>query len=593
METTEKPGEYPMLAYSLIRFSDNEQRKGDTIRRQVAMRDDWLARKGIALDASLTLPPSCVSAFRGKQKTKSLGLFLQACHDGRVKKGSYLIIENLDRLSREDIPPALKLFLEILEFGIIIVTIDPEMEYRTEKLDLTSLILAIVELSRGHSESRTKSNRLSQKWAERRLNMAKKPMTKICPAWLKLVRGKFVPRPKAVAIVRRVYQLASAGNGNQNICRILNDEGVKPITGSRFWHQSYIQRLLSRRDVLGEFQPNILKDGKWVAVGKPVKGYYPRIIPDSAWKTARAATLSRTEVGPGGRRPKTGRISGNVSNLFTHLVYQNDEPMGYRTSKTDGYLQVSRVDSDRSPGCRYRDFEKAMLTWVREIKLNLSNENFDVLTMRKADLERREKILRDKIDSDPDLEVLLDKYGDLQRELKEVARGMEQAAVPAQQNFLHTQRLISLLATTENRESVRRELKQHISMLVKRIDVRVEGGLKCDKRVFLTVTFADGTVRKIWFEIKRHASDPLGDQIRLLKSQGVKVGQIAEQLGCARPTVYRKLAKEKANSGMWLPPDADGKETWLSMVTFCRESMAQSGVDTTEMDTLLARQKAL
>src|SRR5437870_4316442 len=109
------------LAYSYLRFSRPEQSKGDSTRRQDAMRDAWLEKSGAVLDTSLTLKDEGVSAFTGKHRASpdrhALAAFLDLVQRGRVPRGSYLIVENLDRLSREHIQPALLLVLNLLQAG--------------------------------------------------------------------------------------------------------------------------------------------------------------------------------------------------------------------------------------------------------------------------------------------------------------------------------------------------------------------------------------------------------------------------------------------------------------------------------------------
>ena len=52
-----------------------------------------------------------------------MGAFIKAIETGKVKKGSYLIVESLDRLSREEVIDALEIFLKIIRAGINIVTL--------------------------------------------------------------------------------------------------------------------------------------------------------------------------------------------------------------------------------------------------------------------------------------------------------------------------------------------------------------------------------------------------------------------------------------------------------------------------------------
>jgi hypothetical protein len=51
--------------------------------------------------------------------------FLRAVEAGKVPAGSYLVLENLDRLTREDIVPAVHLFAGILLAGVRIVQLKP------------------------------------------------------------------------------------------------------------------------------------------------------------------------------------------------------------------------------------------------------------------------------------------------------------------------------------------------------------------------------------------------------------------------------------------------------------------------------------
>jgi hypothetical protein len=92
-------------AYSYLRFSNPSQAKGDSTRRQHELRDNWLARNpAIKLDVGFRLDDKGISAFKGKNlETGALGAFIKAVDAGKVKKGSFLILEKLDRFSRTDV----------------------------------------------------------------------------------------------------------------------------------------------------------------------------------------------------------------------------------------------------------------------------------------------------------------------------------------------------------------------------------------------------------------------------------------------------------------------------------------------------------
>src|SRR5688572_23142520 len=109
----------PPTAYSYVRFSLPQQAKGDSLRRQEKLRDTWLAKSGAVLDTSVTLLDDGVSAFTGSHRDNpdrnALAAFLDLARRGRIARGSYLVVESLDRLSREDILPALTLLLNLIE----------------------------------------------------------------------------------------------------------------------------------------------------------------------------------------------------------------------------------------------------------------------------------------------------------------------------------------------------------------------------------------------------------------------------------------------------------------------------------------------
>jgi DNA invertase Pin-like site-specific DNA recombinase len=97
-------------AYSYIRFSTPTQAAGNSLKRQTALSEAWAQKKGLTLDASLRMSDLGVSAFTEENRTEgSLGTFLSAVAAKKIPKGSYLIVESLDRLSRAQVHRALRL----------------------------------------------------------------------------------------------------------------------------------------------------------------------------------------------------------------------------------------------------------------------------------------------------------------------------------------------------------------------------------------------------------------------------------------------------------------------------------------------------
>src|SRR5262249_37044857 len=175
-----------------------------------------------------------------------------------------LLVENLDRLTREHVRAAVTLFLSILEQGVSIVTTGTGRVFRHDSDDMTDVIIAVVELSRGHGESKRKSETVGGAWgAKRKARQAGEGqpaknenrvngmaiLTHRLPAWVEEHGGKPVLIPGAAAAVRRVFALAAAGRGAALIVKTLTAEKVPPLGPSGHWARSYVGLILKDRRV--------------------------------------------------------------------------------------------------------------------------------------------------------------------------------------------------------------------------------------------------------------------------------------------------------------------------------------------------------
>src|ERR1039457_3597809 len=102
-------------AYSYVRFSTPQQALGDSLRRQTEKAERYAVEHGLTLDTELNMTDAGVSAFRGKNATtRALGGFLRAVESNHVTPGSYLLIENIDRLSRDHVLEAQTIFSQLI-----------------------------------------------------------------------------------------------------------------------------------------------------------------------------------------------------------------------------------------------------------------------------------------------------------------------------------------------------------------------------------------------------------------------------------------------------------------------------------------------
>lgn len=311
------------VAYSYIRFSTPEQSKGDSHRRQSDKSAQYALTHGLTLDNSLTYHDLGKSAYRGDHAaTGGLGLFIAAIEDGRIADDSYLLIENLDRLSRQPPVEALALLQAIVKRGVTVVTLADGREYTQESLtsDAASLLVSIIIMFRAHDESKQKGVRVRSAWAKKKLVDAKegKPITRMIPRWLSIVDGKFEVIEEKTAVIRRVFDLATKeGLGQRAICTIMNRDGL-PTTGDAGskWTETTVRRILLNPAVIGQYQPfSYDADNPRLRTeqGDPIENYFPVVIPPEQFHDAQRLRTDKL-------LPRGPRATSGANTFFTGLV---------------------------------------------------------------------------------------------------------------------------------------------------------------------------------------------------------------------------------------------------------------------------------
>jgi DNA invertase Pin-like site-specific DNA recombinase len=520
------------IAFSYIRFSTPEQAKGDSLRRQTEATAQWCQRHGITLDTSTTLRDLGKSAYTGAHRRNpdrhALAAFLKLAEAGKVPKDSYLVIENLDRLSREEERSALRLWMDILDQGINIVQLHPETIFRHEKSDMVDIIRAIIELSRGHSESAIKSKRVGASWENKRRKARENGavMTTRLPAWVEQEDGKLRLNPERAAVVRRIFHLAAAGYGHVLIVRKLNEDGV-PAFGENVvregrrrsafsgrWTRSYVALILRDRRAVGEMQPR-KQDG--TPDGDPIKGYFPAAVTEAQWNAARAGAVER------GRKP--GRTSGKYVNLFSGLLKDARTGEAYhmvlRTTPAAGLRRVLFNQSATSRGDQYFSFpadafEEAILSLLREIDpheiLNgdTGPDESLVLSGELATVEAKIGELEAEL-LKGDVAALARALRRLEEQKKDLAERLAEArlkaAHPLSESWGETQSLLSALESAPDQQDARLRLRAALRRVVEEMRLLVvPHGAGRDRLVAVQVYFAGKGRRRDYLILHRPAT---------------------------------------------------------------------------------------
>ncbi len=440
----------PVRAYSYVRMSTHKQLRGDSLRRQLERSKAFADEHSLLLDDSLR--DIGISAWKGRNfKTGALGRFLSMVESGEIPKGSYLLIESLDRLSREAVPDALTLFMAIINAGITIATLGDDRQIYSRDIlngDWTKLIIGLAVMSRGHEESQTKSERVRAAIHRKRENAreGKGQITGLTPAWIDAERigaNRYTfTLNHHTETVRAIYEMAARGLGATVIARKLNAEGVPAFKSKDGWYQSIIKALLSRHDVIGTFQPHRVQDGKRVPDGDPIESYFPAAIDKDLFLRVQSMRSN-----PG--RP--GRKGDMFTNLFTGLCHCSHcgGPMTMKLSRVKGnengrYLVCSNYVrghrcTEGNRHFRYEPFETAILDHVRELNLAEAiattmtneaitgiNETIAALTLQLDELRRKEQRLAMALEDDNQpIDSIIDLLRQRQQERHAIEAGLQ------------------------------------------------------------------------------------------------------------------------------------------------------------------------
>ncbi len=370
-------------AYSYLRFSTPEQAQGDSFRRQTEAAQLYALKAGLELDTTLNLRDAGVSAFKGlNASVGALAAFLRAVDEGEVEVGSFLIVESLDRISRQTVRRAVRTLEEIVERGVAVVDLsDGERVYSAESLDgdPVAFMMMALRFIRAHEESALKSRRLKSSWENKRADAGVKPLTARAPAWLELTQERtWKVREDRAEVVRRIFGMAATGMGDSTIAASLNAEGMPPFgNGSRIgkhWHRTSVAKILNNPAVAGILIPHTQDhvDGRKVRTAQPaVEGHFPVIVPAEV----RDAVLS---LKAGASNPQRGRhAQGVVQNVLGGLAVcpicrQTMTRVTKGSSARAGKPSLVCTKAKAGAGCRYRAVpivavEEALIThaeWI-------------------------------------------------------------------------------------------------------------------------------------------------------------------------------------------------------------------------------------
>lgn len=486
------------LAYSYVRFSSEKQSEGDSLRRQLKLAQDYADKHQLTLDTH-SYRDLGVSAFRGKNAHEGkLGAFIKAVDEGYIRPGSYLLVESLDRLSRDDVPDALVLFMSIINKGITIVTLTDDCKvYSRETLKQDkgmSIMFSILIMIRANEESSRKSGLVKAAWAAKAAKGD--TLTKICPAWMKYDGEKFVLDHTRVAIVRRMFDLYTHGHGSPYIAKRLNDEGIKPFGWAEFWTNGTIASIINNPAAYGTLR-------RKKADAPSIPNYYPAAITETEFLNATAA---------GKARQWKGASRGiSVPNLFAGVCYCGKCGSKMRvTSTRAGSTYLKCLRAFNTDGCDSKSVsvprvERSALNrlWNGQMRMIILDRNevvVDPTAVLKAELKENDAKLANLIklaELTTDIDAIAIKINALQAAGEKLRTKIKNTPVDhavTNDELNATKKVMEALDSSDLQPEERAELRLTLQAGLRRIIKKVELFSSEEK---MKLTFVSGNIRTL------------------------------------------------------------------------------------------------
>ena len=389
------------LAYSYLRFSNPDQIKGDSQRRQLDATRTWCDHNEAELVEEFQ--DLGISAFRGKNRMLGvLARFLEIVRAGKISAGTFFIIENIDRLSREKVLEALTLYLELIKAGVSIVTLIDGQTHSRQTIQANPMVLqmAIASMARANEESEVKSRRINSAWEQSRADSLSGKLSTMgrLPCWLKRNRKTREPElvPKVSEVVRELFEMAAAGMAPTAIAVALNKSKRPTLTTrgrANHWGVSTIRKVLQAKAAMGiQVLRKPVKDEegnvKYENAGEALN-QYPAVVSKETFAKVQTILRARAE----NSTHRTGGSYLSTHNAFSGLCNEMKSGCGvqYRScnNKKRGYkYEYLRAQNTLNTGLQntygvganawaYQDFENLFLATCRlamKAATNLSKE---------------------------------------------------------------------------------------------------------------------------------------------------------------------------------------------------------------------------
>ncbi|WP_122422872.1 recombinase family protein [Pseudomonas viridiflava] len=304
-------------AYAYIRYSRALQATGDSENRQLTALELFETSTGTKIVE--VVYDKGKSAFRGDNaRSGNFKEMLDRMQSGAIRPGDYLVVESIDRITRQRVLDGVELLQGILKKGInIYTTVDKKTySYNDPSRDFENLLMISLIAKRANEESETKSGRLLSAWKARKAKAENGEVIikkgKSIPYGLRVEEGQFVIHKEEQEEIKQLFELLLQFGINTAITKI-NETSLKK------WNNGTLNKIIKHKTVIGCMATHRIEytaDGKAKKILTGfIENYYPNLIEPGLFYKAVDVMANRKQ------KNWTGRRTEQDFNVFKHCIF--------------------------------------------------------------------------------------------------------------------------------------------------------------------------------------------------------------------------------------------------------------------------------
>jgi DNA invertase Pin-like site-specific DNA recombinase len=509
------PESLPTLkdAVSYIRFSSKKQADGASLERQLAGTRKYCEENNLILNESLTFRDLGISAFRGDNQEHGLGDLMRACDDGLIPRGSALVVEALDRLTRQRPRVVSTLLgrllddygLEVHLTGIQKVLYPESASASEEGMDLLYVTMLAIRAS---EEQETKSDRLKDAFSRKRAKVAKgeellETHENKLPWWVVFNEetGKLESPKERAATVTQIFEWAADKKTSPEIARKLDAMGT-PTWCQRAsrWCPSRIRRMVLSHKAEGVLEST--ERSKAAGHDFRVEGYYPVLVDSALATRAREEMTKNCRYGRKVKLVSTLDKSERPINLLRGLLRYDGNAARYDCRQNGnsgtwigyyyGYDEVARKNLGVVSS---KTLEPTLLACLKELTTDMLKPEVEEVDPAVAALAHAKRRLEDTEKSLERILAAIERGGELDSLLKRLS-ALEQETTNHKNQVELLERKVRSTQVVGTGEAELRELKslldadlsdnrvrQRIAQALRRVVTRIDLSLDRDEKI--------------------------------------------------------------------------------------------------------------